>query len=193
MSLKKIGIVLISLLIVILLATFFFKGYLQEDELVEETVTEVSHQVIIEKIESLGKLELVKFLVKDIVEHKETKEWWPDPKVVLIASGEVVGCIDLEKIDSASIWIEADKITIKLPEPEICYHKVDHQQSKVYSLEYGLFQETELVDKAYKVAEKEILKAGLKMKILDQTKQNAVLILKPFLAGLTYKKVEIIF
>src|SRR5690606_23950795 len=101
----------------------------------EEETTVVNHHMVVEKLESLGKIELVKYYIKDIVEHEVIKSWWPDPKVVLIISGEVVGCIDLTKVDSSSISIAPDKVTIKLPLPEICYFKVNHDESKVYSMQ----------------------------------------------------------
>lgn len=56
------------------------------------------HNVILEKVESLGKLELVRYKFKDIVEHEMISQWLPDPKALLIVSGEAVGCIDLGKV-----------------------------------------------------------------------------------------------
>ncbi|HEY8400039.1 MAG TPA: DUF4230 domain-containing protein [Cytophagaceae bacterium] len=194
MSFKNIVLIIVGLTLVISTAIITYKFSKPDNTIVEKAEnTEVSHQVIVEKIEHLGKLELVKFLVKDIIEHKTVKQWWPDPKVVLIASGEVAGCIDLKKIDTSHITIEPDKISVKLPAPEICFYKVDHQNSKVYTIEYGIFEEAALIDQAYKVAEKQIMEAALKMDILNQTKQNAVSILTPFIQNLTGKKVEILF
>ena len=58
----------------------------------DEGETEITNHIIIEKIELLGKLELCKFYIKDIVEHKEIKPWYDkDSKVVLIIAGEAVG------------------------------------------------------------------------------------------------------
>ena len=155
--------------------------------------TVVTNNMIVEKIESIGKLELTKFYIKDVVEHSEIQQWWPDPKVILIVSGEVVGCIDLTKIDSNDVKITAEKISVKLPEPEICYSKINHNESKVYKIEYGIFQEGKLIDKAYAMAEKNILAGAMKMKILDQTKKSAQNILKPVLENTSGKKVELYF
>ncbi|HSZ25720.1 MAG TPA: DUF4230 domain-containing protein [Cytophagaceae bacterium] len=158
-----------------------------------EAKTVVTNSMVVEKIESIGKLELCKYFIKDIIEHQEIKEWWPDPKIVLIVSGEVVGCLDLKKIDSNAIRILTDKITIKLPEPEICYVKINHQESKVYNIENEFFNKPKLIDKAYSLAEKSIRDSALQMKILDQTKSNAQIILKPMLENFTGKKVELLF
>lgn len=152
---------------------------------------EVTNNLIIEKIELLGKLELCKFYIKDIVEHKEIAPWYDkDSKVVLIISGEAIGCIDLRKIDSAAIRITEKQVIVTLPATEICSFKVDHQASKIYDIETGFFEDDKkVIDKAYQLAEKEILNAAKKMGIEKQTRANAEIILKPFLAALTDKEI----
>ena len=162
------------------------------NKLKEEYV--VTNNMIVEKIESIGKLELCKYYIKDVVEQKEIKEWYlPNSKVVLIISGEVTGCIDLKKIDSNSINITPTGIKITLPAPEICYIKINHQESKVYNIENEFFDKAKLIDKAYALAEKNILDAALKMKILEQTKMNAKITLKPLLENFSNKKIEFVF
>jgi hypothetical protein len=155
----------------------------------------INHNMVIEKIEAMGKLELVRFYIKDIVENTRELDWWPDQKVILMVSGEVVGCIDLTKIDSTKISIVTDKVFIKLPAPEVCYYKINHQESKVYNLESKLlyYDDAKLIDKAYAQAEKQLLNAATKMKILDQTKANAQSILKPMLQDIAGKPVVISF
>jgi hypothetical protein len=155
----------------------------------------INHNMVIEKIEAMGKLELVRFYIKDIVENTQEINWWPDQKVILMVSGEVVGCIDLTKIDSTKISIVSDKVFIKLPAPEVCYYKINHQESKVYNLESKLlyYDDAKLIDKAYAQAEKQLLNAATKMKILDQTKANAQSILKPLLEDIAGKPVIISF
>ncbi|HXA01143.1 MAG TPA: DUF4230 domain-containing protein, partial [Cytophagaceae bacterium] len=107
-----------------------------------------------------------------------------------------VGCIDLTKIDSSKVDISAGKISIRLPAPEVCYYKINHQESKVYNLENKMlyYKDAHLIDKAYAQAEKQLLNAAGKMKILDQTKVNAQIILKPLLEELSSgKKITITF
>jgi hypothetical protein len=167
---------------------------LSEPEAMEEKSV-INHNMVIEKIEAMGKLELVRFYIKDIVENTRELNWWPDQKVILMVSGEVVGCIDLTKIDSTKISIATDKVFIKLPAPEVCYYKINHQESKVYNLESKLlyYDDAKLIDKAYAQAEKQLLNAATKMKILDQTKANAQSILKPLLEDIAGKPVVISF
>lgn len=151
--------------------------------------TTITHNMIVEKIEAIGKLEVVKYYIKDIVEHTEVRQWWPDPKVVVLISGEVVGCVDLKKLDSASVRFSEGFIHIRLPDPEICYTKINHQESKVYHLENELFDQSGLVDKAYKLAEKQLYNSAMKMKLLEQTRSNAEALLKPMIENMSGKKV----
>lgn len=152
---------------------------------------EITNNIIVEKIELLGKLELCKFYIKDIVEHKKIAPWYDlDSKVVLIISGEAIGCIDLRKIDSSSVQITEKQVIITLPPAEICSFKVDHQASKIYDIETGFFEDDkQVIDKAYQLAETEIQKSATKMGIEKQTRLNAETILKPFLAGITDKEI----
>ncbi|MBX9852051.1 MAG: DUF4230 domain-containing protein [Cytophagaceae bacterium] len=159
----------------------------------KEEIQVVNHHMVIEKIEAIGKLEVVKFYIKDIVEHSTQVEWWPDPKVVLIVNGEATGCIDLTKLDSSNVSIGADFISLNLPAPEICYFKINHEQSKIYNVDSKLLSEAPYIEKAYKAAEIQIKEAALKMNIIEQAKTNARNLLKPMLENFTGKKVNIEF
>jgi hypothetical protein len=178
-------------LICVLGLYIYFTRFSLFDPSSEAGKTEITNNIIVEKVELLGKLELCKFYIKDIVEHKEIKPWYDkDSKVVLIISGEAVGCMDLTKIDSTAIQITEKQVIITLPKAEICVFKIDHQTSNIYDVETGFFEDDKtIIDKAYKLAEKEILHSAQKMGIEKQTQDNAKLILKPFLSGITDKDI----
>ena len=152
-----------------------------------------THQEVIEKIEAMGKLELAKINIRDIMEHKVVRQWLPNPSAILIISGEVVGCIDFQKIKQEDITISKDTLMVRLPAPEICYCKIDHQKSKVYEIKNHYFLDEYLVNEAYKEAEKQLQKTALSSGILEYTKQNAVNILTPFFKAFGFKHVEILF
>ena len=123
---------------------------------------------------------------------------WPASRipfaVVSRKTGEVVGCIDLQKIKlNDIIRKKTDSILyVRLPAPELCYVKINHAESRVYNTENTFFSGGEIVEKAYKETEKQIEKAALSSNILEQTKQNATVILKPFLEKIAGKKVVFI-
>ena len=157
------------------------------------TITVTSHQSTLEKVEALGKLELVRMDIKDVMEHKLVRQWLPDASALLIVCGEAVGCVDLQKVKPENIIIKSNTLKIKLPPPELCYCKIDHKNSKVYETKYDYFTGINLVDSAYKEAEGQLRKMALESGILDKTKENALIILKPFFEGLGFKQVEISF
>ncbi|MFN8348490.1 MAG: DUF4230 domain-containing protein [Spirosomataceae bacterium] len=154
-----------------------------------DTELQTTHAMVLEEIQALGKLELVRYNFKDIVEHEQITRWMPNPKAVLIVQGEAIGCIDLTKITTSDITSESDTVVVHLPEPELCSYKIDHSKSKVYNTEYAFMEEAQLVQEAYRQAEKQIQKSALEMGILDQTKRNAEQILKPVLEKVSGKKV----
>jgi hypothetical protein len=150
-----------------------------------------THNIVIKEIVSLGKMELVKYSFRDVVEQEIVRDFLPDPKAILIVHGEAVGCIDLSKITEKELVSSGDTLILNLPNPEVCYHKIDHSKSKIYKTDYAFMNEAVLLDQAYRKAEEQILKTALDSDILEQTKKNAELILKPLLENISSKKVVI--
>ncbi|MEM6764494.1 MAG: DUF4230 domain-containing protein [Bacteroidota bacterium] len=167
--------------------------YLNQLSLLPEETPVVTHTVVLERIEGLGKLELLKYQFSDVVSHEIMREWLPDPKVVLLVQGETVACVDFTRIDSSSVLVDGDTLLVTLPDPEICYHKIDHQKSKIYETEYTFFYEGELVDAAYKQAENQVLQSALDSGILDQSRGQAEKVIIPMLRTLTGKHIDLRF
>lgn len=180
-----------KLLIVIVLGALCFFIY---KRLSSRNDTVISHEALVEKIEAMGKMELAKFTVKDVIEKKVIKEWWPDSKVLMIAVGEAVGCIDLSKVKAKDVKKSGDSIIVTIPKPELCYVKVNHQKSKVYDISGVYFKEDTkaMVEEVYEIAEKELTKEVIEMGILEETRKNAFLILKPIFENISGKKVGIV-
>lgn len=150
-----------------------------------------THNIVIKEIASLGKMELVKYSFRDVVEQEIIRDFLPDPKAILIVQGEAVGCIDLSKISEKDLVTKSDTLILNLPNPEVCYHKIDHSKSKIYKTDYAFMNESLLLDEAYRKAEEQILQSALSSDILEQTKKNADLILKPLVENISKKKVII--
>ena len=151
----------------------------------------VNHHTILTTTEELGKMELVRYNFKDVVEYeKEVSSLIPNSKIVLIVAGEAVGCVDFTKIRQEDIQFFGDSLVmVSLPEPEICYYKIDHSKSRVFSKENTYFQDADLVQESYRYAEKNVEQAALNSGILQQTKVNAEKVLKPILEEVTGRKV----
>ncbi|MVN23144.1 DUF4230 domain-containing protein [Mucilaginibacter arboris] len=157
---------------------------------------EMREDVMVQKITSMGNLELVKYSMKDVIEQKEVRAILPDKRILFVAVGEVTGCIDLTKVQKKDIVkVGEDSVTVTLPQPQICYVKLDHQKSKVYDVSGTWFSTDtkDLVEGIYKIAEQRLLKNASDMQLLQKTKQNALLIFKPLLENISGKKVGVIF
>ncbi|WP_207533271.1 DUF4230 domain-containing protein [Desertivirga arenae] len=191
--LRRRTAVLLILVTIILAFLVFLFVFVKKEFL--KTRTEVSEDVIIEKIANIGKLELVKYTMKDVIEKKISRPILPDKRILFVAAGEVTGCIDLTRVVKDDIKAIGDSITIFLPKPEICYVKLDHQRSKVYDLS-GVFMpqdRQEMIEDIYKLAEQRIQANAREQNILGKTQENAQLIFKPLLENIAGKKVVIKF
>jgi hypothetical protein len=196
MPLLRVLIRLLPWILVITVGIFIwrsFKDFFGTDAK-ETPAVSVNYNTILTSVEELGKMELVRYNFKDVVEYKkEVSRYIPDSKVVLIVAGEAVGCVDFTKIQAGDIVFEGDSVVqIALPEPELCYYKVDHSQSKVFSKENTYFQDAELVEESFKYAENNVKRAALNSGILRQTTENAEKILKPMLEEITGKRVVLV-
>jgi hypothetical protein len=151
----------------------------------------VTHNTVLTQVESLGRLELVRYRFKDVVEYKRrTYRYLPESKAALIVAGEAIGCIDLRKLRPEDVVLEGDSIVrVFLPKPELCTFQIDHSQSRVFSTENGYLQDAGLVDEGYRYAEAQVRRAALQSGILPQTQRNAEQILLPMLRTLTGRRV----
>lgn len=153
-----------------------------------------THNLVVEKVSALGKMELVKYNFQDIVSHEVIKEYWPfDPKVILTVKGEAVGCVDFAQVDSSMITQTADTLYLRLPAAEICFSRILHDESRVYDTRFTFFEETDMVDEAYKKAEKAILDAAVRGHIIEQTEDQARESLAAMLSQIANKPVVVSF
>ena len=152
---------------------------------------QTTHSVVLERVVALGKLELVRYTFKDIVEHEQANMLLPNSRAVLIVEGEAVGCIDLSRLKPADIETDGDSLTVQLPAPELCSWKINHERSRVYDTNYTFLNEAQLVSEAYRQAERQVRASAMQSGIMNQTRRNAMTLLQPMLTQLTGKPVRI--
>ena len=179
-----ISVIIIGILIFILGKMIFFKN---NDEVV------INHHVIVGQIEELGNLEVAKYSIQDVMEYKKKRTWLPNSEVSVLIKGEVISCIDLSTITEDDVYINKDSISIRLPQPQICHEKINHSQSKVYNVSFGLWETTELVDEAYKEAEIHLHKTAVNMGIENESRDSAKKIVSQILRGVGFNKVHVSF
>lgn len=152
-----------------------------------------TQRIVLKEITTLGKLELVKYTFKDIVEHEQVNTFLPNANAILIVEGEATGCIDLTKITADDITSEGDSVTVQLPKPELCTWKINHDRSRVYDTRFSFLDQSQLVSDAYRKAEQQVRQSALDGGILNQTRQNANQILRPMLERIAGKKIGLTF
>lgn len=152
-----------------------------------------AQSLVLKEVTSLGRLELVKYTFKDIVEHQQPNTFLPNSSALLIVEGEATGCVDLSRVTSGDVVTTGDSITLHLPKPELCGWKVNHDRSRVYDTRFSFLDESQLVSDAYQQAERQIRQSALSGGILEQTRQNADRMLRPLLERISTKKVGLVF
>lgn len=163
------------------------------------TVTiDTSRPVIIEQIRALSKLETVHYEMQKVVSGASTGpllDFLTDDKILLVAQGEVVAGIDLGKLESGDITVEGDMVTVRLPDAEILYSKIDNDKTYVYERQTNIFRklapDPNLETQVRQAAEKEILQSAIEDGILTKARTNAEQVLRTLITGLGYE--EIIF
>ncbi len=193
--------------IVVLLLIFLWLRRLSDFSTPEKLTVE--NTTILQEIEALGKLELVKYRFKEVIEAEKTAKKWAryfplgsDMKAVIIASGEAVACIDLTKIQKQDIEFGNDTIFIDLPPAELCYFKIDLQNSKLYDFKAtnSIYKYLDNEDKAaefiqetYAKAESQIKAAALESGILQDAERMSGEVLQPFLSNISQQTVVLRF
>ena len=152
-----------------------------------------AQSIVLKEVTALGKLELVRYTFKDIVEHEQLNTFLPNPSAVLIVEGEATGCLDLAKISMADITTDGDSVTVRLPKPELCGWKINHDRSRVYDTQFSFLTDSQLVSDAYRQAERQIRQSALNGGILEQTRRNADQMLRPLLERISGHRVGFLF
>ncbi len=152
-----------------------------------------TQRIVLKEIKALGRLELVKYTFKDIVEHEQVNTFFPNANAVLIVEGEATGCLDLTRITVTDIMTNGDSVSVQLPNPEICGWKINHDRSRVYDTRFSFLNESQLVSDAYRKAEHQVKESALAGGILNQTRRNANQMLRPLLERISGKKIRLVF
>nr|WP_297162836.1 DUF4230 domain-containing protein [uncultured Dysgonomonas sp.] len=181
----------LSLLIILLGLVALIIYLLKSGSKNEPTIT--SHTMVVQQIEEMGKLEVVKYNIQDMMEYEKVRQWLPNSKATLKIVGEVIACVDLTIVGENDIVTSGDSISLMLPLPEICHYKIDHSRSRVYNMEYGLWESAEIVEDAYKNAEQQIYQQAQNMGIEKESRENTIKVLTPIFRAMGFTKIYIGF
>ncbi len=165
---------------------------------VGETRTTTS-PVVVEGIQKLDQLATVRWTESVVVtkesEGNSLQRFLAGEKVLLVATGEVEAGVNLANLGSEDVEVEGEKVTIRLPEPEILSSSLDEEKTGVYDRDQGLLRlrpDDALVEEARRDAEREITDSAQKNGILEHARKNAEEGIRAFVTTLGFEEVEFV-
>jgi len=187
---------LIYLLLGVVFIAFIWKGVPAIiNRIFPSSKTVVTHEAIVEKIQQMGHIQVVKLNIKDIVEYKVERDIWPDSKVLLMVAGEVGAGIDLAALKECDIVKDGDKTIIYVPQPEINYSKINHEYTKIHDKTswWLLDNDAELIDNSFKQAEAYLKSEAVNQQALQAAIKAAPEMLEPIFTKLVGAPVQVKF
>jgi hypothetical protein len=155
---------------------------------------------VITHIIPLGRLETTEFAMRTIVdlENEPTTIWeniFGTDSLTLVAEGEVVGGVDLNKVEPGDIEVQGSSVRIVLPAPEILYSRIDNERTRVYERNTGLFRQLDdtLEGRARYLAEQSLREWAVERKIYEKAEASTQVQIESLLRGLGFTDITIEF
>jgi hypothetical protein len=152
---------------------------------------------VVMRIRQLNRLETVTYSIDKIVEGDRESILWPSflagDKIILVAHGEVIGGVDLSKLQPGDVSVSGQSVRVKLPPAEILTTRIDNQATRVYARSTGLLVSADpnLESEVRGQAEQQIAQAAISEGILDKARQNARTSVAALLSALGFESVDV--
>jgi hypothetical protein len=151
------------------------------------TTFRVDQPTVVRQIQQLQRLETVRYSMDKIISGEHDNPYLPQflagDKLLLVVHGEVIGGIDLSKLQTTDVAIHGRDITVHL----------DNEKTRVFSRDTGLFTSPDpnLESQVREEAERELQQASLQDGILKTADQNAQATIASLLKGLGFTNVTL--
>lgn len=152
---------------------------------------------VVEGIQDLDRLATVRWTESVPVTRESggtgLERFFTGEKVLLIASGDVEGGVDLARMSEEDVQVRGDVVTIRLPESEVFSSSLDEGETRVYDRDFSLLNlrpDDELVEEARGEAVRRIEAAARENGILEQAESNAEDSIRAFVTTLGFKDVR---
>jgi len=160
------------------------------------TVIQVDQPTVVHQIQQLQRLETISFTMDKIIAGGHDNPYLPkflaSDRLLLVVHGEVIGGVDLSKLQPGDVSMNGHSISLRLPKSEILVTRLDNARTRVYSRDTGLFSSPDpnLESEVRQEAERQLQQAALQDGILKSADQNARSTISTILTGLGYQHVE---
>jgi hypothetical protein len=162
-----------------------------------QTSINVSQPTVVRQIQQLQRLETVTYTMDKIISGERDNPYLPKflagDRLLLVVHGEVIGGVDLARVQAADVTVHGQSITFHVPQAEIFSTLIDNARTRVYSRDTGLFTSPDpnLESEVREEAERQLQQAALQDGILKTADQNARSTLTSMLKGFGFAQVEI--
>lgn len=160
-------------------------------------VINVSQPTVVRQIQQLQRLETVNYTMDKIISGQRDNAYLPKfligDRLLLVVHGEVIGGIDLGKIQPGDVSVSGRTISLRIPAAEVFSTRIDNAKTRVYSRDTGLFSSPDpnLESEVREEAERQLRQAALQDGVLKTAEQNAHNTLSSMLKGFGFDQVQI--
>lgn len=164
--------ILIAVIVLLAVAAFFLLQQATRIPSLVNNQTNITHSLVIEKIQSVAKLVSSETTMRDVVVFEDT--WYGSTKrSLVVVTGKLLAGINLERGSDVKLDEAAKKIKISLPNASIM--AVDIVEMKTYDEQRGLWNSFAPADRdrIFKQARQQIEESGKQGKLLEHANQSA--------------------
>jgi Protein of unknown function (DUF4230) len=160
------------------------------------TLIHIDQPTVVRQIQQLQRLETISFTMDKIISGEHDSPYLPkflvSDRLLLVVHGEVIGGVDLSKLQPADVVVQGQSISLRLPQAQILVTRLDNAQTRVYSRDTGLFSSPDpnLESEVRQEAERQLQEAAMQGDILKTANGNARSTISSLLQGLGFKKVD---
>ena len=163
----------------------------------DATIIRANQPTVVRQIQQLQRLETVNYTMDKIISGERDNPYLPKflagDRLLLVVHGEVIGGIDLAKVQPQDVSITGRAVSLRIPRAEIFSTRIDNAKTRVYSRDTGLFTSPDpnLESEVREAAEQQLQQAALQDGVLKTAEQNAQSTLTSMLRGLGFEQVVI--
>jgi len=165
----------------------------------EQPARTTTRPVVVEGIRELNQLATVRMTESVLITRESggtgLGRIFSGERVLLVAVGEVEAGVDLANMGEEDVQIDGDRVTIRLPEPEILSTSLDEDETSVYDRDFGPLNfrpDDELVEEARDEAVERVEEAARENDVLDSARRNAEDSIRAFVTTLGFEEVEFV-
>ncbi len=162
----------------------------------DRTQFNVDQPTVVHQIQQLQRLETVSYTMDKIISGEHGNAYLPKflagDRLLLVVHGEVVGGINLARLQPGDVLIQGQRVSIHLPPVEVLSTRIDNARTRVYSRDTGLFSSPDpnLESEVREEAERQLQQAALQDGILKIAGDNARSTISSMLKGFGFLEVD---